>query len=294
MKLSGKFKLIILVVFLLSFCHPVFAETVGFSVDRTIFSFDLDPGEEIQFKINIQAKSDELQQMAVDFQDFSAGDQNKISLLDEKNEIHGMKDWIEIVGGNNWFLEKGQKKELSFKIIIPENAVVGSHYAVAALKVLPRIDAKNFQSPVVSGRIAVYVLVNVKGEVSGSGKLTDFVAPMIVKKDVNLKAEFENTGNVHYIPHGEIVISSIVTGAETKLQTGRHFVFPGTKYSFDLEWQPSSIFGIYSAKAYFVDANRSIHEKSRILIGKYFFTIPSVLILAVLGYWKLRKHKKIS
>jgi hypothetical protein len=295
MKLSGKIKVFGLSLLLLLFHYPVHAENIGLSIDQTIFTFDLDPGASQDFSINIASLAKDEMQMSVDVEDFSVDDQNKISILEGRNELFGMKDWIASKGEIDWFAAPSQEKKADFIIEVPKDATVGSHFAVVSVRSLPKIDAENFQRPVVSGRIGVYIMINVKGDVVASGKLNKFEAPLIADKQVDLRTEFENTGNVFYIPHGEVKISSLVLGNETKIETEKHFVFPGKKYSFDLKWDVPSIFGIYTAQAYFVDGDKRIHTQSKILMGKLFFLVPLGIVLALFLVRKFfLKYKKVK
>ncbi|MEI8096873.1 MAG: hypothetical protein WCG73_02065 [Candidatus Moraniibacteriota bacterium] len=269
----------------------VLAEQVGLSVDQTVFSFTLNPGEEKAFVINAKNISKETEQVSIRPQDFSFGENNRIEALLPKNELNGMSEWI-TVGEEKMILKSDENKELTFSIKVPKDTSVGSHFALVSLQALPQINGQNFQSTLTGGQVGVYVLVNVAGKASGSGSINTFEAPIITDKQAILKTEFENTGNVHYIPHGEVHIQNIITRQSENIEIEKHFVFPGKKYLFELTWDKASSFGMYYAEDFFVDGNNITHTSSRFFFGKFFFVIVIgvVGILFMLYMWK----KKIS
>jgi hypothetical protein len=215
--------------------------------------------------------------MSIPITDFVGGDDGVITSTTTKNEQFGMSEWVS-TKEQNLALEPQESKEVILTITIPKNATVGAHYAIANVQAFPEIDGQNFQNTVIGGQVGVYLLLNVNGAISGSGDLKKFDAPVVAGSSVPLKAEFENTGNVLYIPHGEIQIQNLLTKKTSTVESEKHFVFPNTKYSFEMQWSPGSIFGAYNARAIFVDANGVAHAAQRLFFGKLFFVIPLLLI----------------
>lgn len=271
-------------------------EIVGISVDQSALAFDLAPGEERKMKINVGNTSSEEQRMSAETQDFSIGENNEVSFIDGDNEIYGMRSWVK-VPTDPWLLDPGSSKEIECVISVPKDAIVGSHYAAVMLRAFPKINVDNFQKTIVSGRIGVYVLVNVLGDKSGTGKLTKFEAPLIADKKVAFNAEFANDGTVHYIPHGEINIRNFLTRKTETINLEKHFVFPGKKYSFATNWDVRSLFGIYVAEASFTDGDGMVHQSQRMIFGKYSFItllglVSVVFVIMKTGYVFYRKKRK--
>ena len=268
----------------------VFADQVGISVDQTIFAFSTDPGITQEVSINVQNTSDLPQRMSAVPKDFVAGDNGAIENITPNNEQFGMKDWVS-ADEQNWILKPSETKKITLAVNVPENATVGAHYSIVEIRAFPQIDGQNFQSTIIGGQVGVYLLFNVSGDAQGSGNLKKFDAPIVTGNDVPLKAEFENTGNILYIPHGEIQIQNILTKKLSTIESEKHFVFPNTKYLFEIEWSPGSIFGAYSARAIFVDANGVSHAQQRFFFGKLFF--PMLVIFLAVLFFAFRKIIKI-
>jgi hypothetical protein len=232
------------------------------------------------------------QNISIEAEDFFVGDNNSILKTADKNENFGMKDWF-LIPEESYILGPGETKEVAIIVNIPQNASIGAHYAIINVQAFPEVDNQNSQNTIFGGQIGAYALFNVGGDVSGSGNLKSFNAPIIGRKGASFKAGFENTGNIFYIPHGEIQIKNLLTRKNTIIETEKHFVFPGSQYSFEIKWDsfPASTFGVYSAKGVFVDANGAEHTKRRIVFGALFFLISFILLvfLSVFLYFRIKK-----
>ncbi len=264
-------------------------EKIGLAVDRSVFAFDLEPGAEKIFTLKVKNIAEVEERLSTETQDFIIGEQNEIIFLSDKNEINGLGDWLK-VDVANWFLAPGEEREIKVSLIVPPQAVPGSHFSVLALRALPKIDAANFQQSIISGRIAVEILVNVQGQVSGQGRLVSFQAPILATKEINFKAEFQNEGTAHYIPYGEVQIKDLLFRRENKIAMPRHFVFPGKKYTFENNWPADTSLGIYLAKASFVDGEKITHSAYRIIFGRYFFLTLVFILGIIFGLFKLSRR----
>ncbi len=263
-------------------------EIVGISIDQSAFAFDLAQGEEKKFKVNVVNISANEQRMSAEKQDFSVADNNEITFIDGDNEAYGMRSWLEIPV-DPWLLSPNETREIEFSIVVPKDAVVGSHYGAVMLRAFPEINVDNFQTTIVSGRVGIYVLINVLGEKSGAGKITKFDAPLVADKDVVFNTEFANNGTIHYIPHGEISVRNFFTRKTETVELEKHFVFPGKKYSFAAKWNVKSLFGVYVAQASFTDGDGRAHQTKKMLFGKYSFVtilgfIAVLIVITKTGY----------
>jgi hypothetical protein len=281
----SKFGYIFLVLFAFFFSTSLYCsaerEKIGLSVDQSIFSFNLYPGQQQEFVLRVKNITDRKQQFDVEVRDFSVDNNNKTNFLPERNELFGMKDWIKPEGENVWMIEAGEERLVKFILSVPENANVGSHYSAVIFSVLPEIDFENFQKPIVRGEVGTYIFLNVGGQISGDGLIENFTSPLVIDKEADFSVTFENRGNVHYVPYGEIKIKNIISQKDFNNKLEKHFVFPGKKYTFKYNWKPPSTFGIYTAEAFFVDqTGRNLSEK-KMLFGKAFLMLIGALVFMI-------------
>jgi len=269
------------------------AEVLGVALDQTVIAFDADPGETQEFSLTATNISPETQIMLFEAEDLAVADENAVTLMPEGNEIFGMKDWV-VAKEKQWLLAPGESQKISFTLNVPQSATVGSHFAAILLRAYPEATADNFQKTIVSPRVGVHLLVNVKGEISGKGKIKKFSAPIFSEKSVTFKAEYQNEGNVHYIPHGEISVKNLLGQEKENLKFEKHFVFPGKLYSFELSWNNASFWGAYRAEAFFVDGDGEPYFANRFIFGEGFFLLIFILTvgLLALGRWIWRERQK--
>lgn len=255
------------------------ADQAGISIDQSVFAFDASPGESQNFTLNIKNIASEDQEVSFEASDYSIGDNNEISFMADANEANGLKNWLSS-DIPLLTLKPGEEREVSFSLKIPANATPGSHYGavLAKAKVQSQGEASGLQ---ISGRVAAHVLVNVKGELNGGGKIDYFYAPVFSGKTADISVEFQNTGNVHYIPHGEITVKNLITKKAQKLVLDKHFVFPGKSYTFSVAEKIPSVLGIYSAEASFVDGEGKIQIARRYVLGKYFPVVAGIVLIAL-------------
>ncbi|MFZ2188268.1 MAG: hypothetical protein WAV73_01745 [Candidatus Moraniibacteriota bacterium] len=272
-------------------------QQVSLALDQAIFSFAAKPGEERELEINVGNLVDKKQLVSLEVNDLSIEENNRLGLIVAENSLFGMKDWL-FTEDKKWIFEPKETKKITLKLKVPKDVTVGSHYAGIFFRALPEIQGENFQTVLVGAQVGSYVLLNVDGAVTGGGKINNFQVPVVAKERTDLSVEFENTGNIHYIPHGEIQVKNLLSQKTEKIEVEKHFVFPGKKYVFENNWQGGSVFGVYSAKAYFVDGNKVGHFSRRWIMGKYAFVWPFFLVglffvfrlIRKNGFWRRRKN----
>ncbi|MEN8252229.1 MAG: hypothetical protein ABFQ53_01460 [Patescibacteria group bacterium] len=287
-KISSSFAVI---VFSLLVPFFVFAEEFGIAVDQTAIVFDADTGQAQEFTIKVTNISDKEQEVNVGSMDYDIGEGNSIALSKELNEQNGLSAWISSQS-EKVSVAPDEIKEIKFSVNVPENASIGSHRGAVIFSTLPESD----DAVKVRGQIGVHVLINVKGDTHAGGKVNHFDIPFVTMGSVDYEAEFENTGNIHYVPYGEISLRNIFSKKEEIYKFEKHFVFPGSKFTFSMTQEIPSLFGFYKAQATFVDGEGAWRTKADYVMGYFFpivFFIGLFLILTL--FWfisKTRKDKK--
>jgi len=220
------------------------------------------------------------------------GDNNQEEPVSISEEAKGLKTWVR-ADNTSLKLVPGESRQIFLTVTIPRDAVVGSHAGAVMVRAFPEITGENFQQVIVSGRVGVYVLINIKGEVSGKGSIGYFGTPLFTGKKAILQVDYRNQGNVHYVPHGEIRTQNALTRQSSVIPVDKHFVFPGKKYSFVEEWSVPSVLGVYKVQADFVDGDGQEHSSQKYVLGSLFLPmLAAVLIIIGLTLKLIFKPKK--
>jgi hypothetical protein len=270
------------------------ADQAGISIDQSVFAFDASPGESQNFTLNVKNITLSDQEITFEASDYFIGNNNEISFIADANEASGLKNWLSS-DVPLLTLKPGEEREISLALKIPANATPGSHYGAVLAKARAQ-NQENLSGQQISGRVAAHVLVNVKGDFNGGGKIDYFYTPIFSGKITEISATFENTGNIHYIPHGEITIKNLITKKAQNSTLDKHFVFPGKSYNFSIKENIPSVFGIYSAEASFVDGEGKLYSVRRYVLGKYFPVVVGIVLIAltILARFIIRSRKNNS
>lgn len=185
-------------------------------------------------------------------------------------------------------VKAGATADVPFTISIPADAEPGGHYAA----ILVGIEPQGQQGGVgmsVGSYLTSLLLLRVGGDVVEEGAIRDFYADqwfLPAAHKANFTLRFENKGNVHVIPQGDITLYNM-WGKERgrlALNSSSDFgnVLPGTtrKFSFAWEGEPHPFdIGRYKAVAtlaYGADGRKSAFRTA------YFWVVPWKEILMVI------------
>jgi hypothetical protein len=249
-----------------------YAAPLGIAVDQTSIAFDVDSGANEEFVIKVTNISDRSQEVFIGALDYAIGNNNDVRFDTDVDEENGIQKWTS-TDQSQITLSPQESRDIIFKFDVPETASVGSHRGAVFFRTA--LDDSGDVS--VQGQIAVHVLVNVKGSTHASGRLNIFDIPLFVIGEVAYEAEFENMGNIHYVPYGEVVVKNVFTKKEEMYKYPKHFVFPERSVLFSIKDELPSIFGLYRAQANFVDGEGVVRSRSDYAMGSLF---PLVVIAA--------------
>jgi len=176
----------------------------GITVYPSIIHIDLAqdaPEYELTYINNTDAEIN----LKLSVQDFSELEDNyKINFLDAKdaaNYKYSLSSWISFEN-NNLFLSPGEKK--SVKVFIDKNRITkGGHYA-SILAEIAQAETKN--QVAVKAIISSLLFVRAStGQEVEDGKISDFTALQDgIEYPTLYQVRFQNNGNVHVIPYGQI------------------------------------------------------------------------------------------
>jgi len=266
------------------------ANVSGISINETKLAFDVDVLEDQEFIINIKNTAKQTQDIRITAADYVLSDNNQISFINNNEEKNtGIKAWIE-PQHDTITLNAGETRDVKFFVNVPEDAAVGSHYGAVIFNTTVGED----NQVQIDGSVATHILINVKGDTNALGNIKEFNTPVVAMGDINYVSKFENLGNIHYVPYGEVFIKNIFTNHSELYVYDKHFVFPNVIMTFELARPIPSIFGIYKATVTFVDGEGMRRTDTNYIIGILFplVFIGSVLfILFIIRVLRLKKSK---
>jgi hypothetical protein len=221
----------------------------------------------------------------------------------DASDTHRMSGWIDI-SKEQTIIRRGKTGEVPFTIRVPVNADPGGHYAAILVATSPAGQVAGTGTSV-SSAITSLLFMRVPGDVIEEGIIRDFYATesFMQRASGSFVIRFENKGNVHLVPQGEIVITNMWGKERGKIIINEHNTFgnvlPLSTRKFAFDWSGESNifeFGRYKALAtlaYGEDGRKNAFRAT------YFWVIPIVPAISVLGSmiaffwfmsWSLRRY----
>lgn len=214
-----------------------------------------------------------------------------------------MSGWITLPASTITVLPD-QSYEIPFSIMVPLNADPGGHYGAIMVGTLPPDNAGGGGASV-GAMLSSLIFLRVPGEVVEEGLIRDFYTAndVIATPEQSFVLRFENKGNVHLVPQGEIVITNMwgkkrgTITVNEKSSFGN--VLPGSTRKFAFEWKgEESIFDIGRYKAEAVLSYGENNKQSAVQTT-YFWIIPwgkvsatlfTIVFLAWFFSWSVRRY----
>jgi hypothetical protein len=198
---------------------------------------------------------------------------------DAKGGPHSLANWITLPSGDITVL-RDSTIEIPVAINVPADAEPGGHYAAVLVGTDASQETSGGPGFSVGSLITSLFFVRIPGDVVEAGAIRDFYSEnsFLSHPEANFVVRFENTGNVHLIPQGEITITNMWGKERGKIDINDQNTFgnvlPGTTRKFSFVWNgEENIFeaGRYKALAtlaYGDDGRKTVYREA------YFWVIP--------------------
>jgi hypothetical protein len=180
------------------------------TISPPITNLKMNPGEKWTSAIRLVNNSDTPVSANVELADFTSNEEGGVKLLPPATgpeaSSYALSQWIEI-NKDPVEIPAQAGVDIPFSIVVPENAEPCGHYGaiLAGNKPGGEIQGSGIK---ISSMLASLILLKVNGECAEHGSIREFSTDKNIytapQADFNLR--FENTGNIHLQPQGEIKI----------------------------------------------------------------------------------------
>lgn len=231
------------------------AAKLGITVSPVVDEFAIKSGETIVRQVKVTNPVQQIVTLYPKVLNFTTDNENgqpAFYSLNEKNTRYALSDWITF---SKEFVRvaPNENEVVDVTIKAPENAEPGGHYAAVLFSTEPPQTRDDVSQVSVVGLIGSLMLATVPGDVHENTAIDEFDAPtFLINGPALFSLVFENTGNLHSKPQGEIKIrnwsGSLVTAL--KVNEGGGNVLPDSRRRFNDTWQFDwKRFGKYTATA---------------------------------------------
>lgn len=215
----------------------------------------LNPGETVTRTVSVINRSNKKLDYKIEIEDFVGSDNpnTPVLLLGNDKSPYSFKDNL-IPETSNFSLGFGQKIELPIQIKVPENAQPGGFYSSVIVSSVPSAEDQAAQTGAkIISRVGVLMFIRVNGPVDQQGELTDFrvgggKGSFMQKGPVPFEILFKNSGTVHLVPYGEVIIKNVLGKQVARLPVDAYFSLPKSVRYRQVEWAQERLFGRYTAE----------------------------------------------
>ncbi len=184
-----------------------------------------------------------------------------------------------------------QTAEVPFTIEVPEDAPPGGHFAAMLIGTKSLGSDENRNNVETSQVVTSLVFLRVTGDINESGSIREFrsVDKVVERPEVDFSLRFQNDGNVHILPQGEIRIFNMWGQERGVLPVNRQTMFGNVlpdsireyRFNWSGEWSLADM-GRYKAVAtlaYGQDSRQFVNSETS------FWLIPwKILLLVILAF----------
>lgn len=269
-----------------------YAESQALTVTPPLFQISLEPGSVWQSSVKV-ANSNEfpltVYAHVVNFVAEGEDGRGKFVPVLGGDERQGtLAEWIEIPEGP-YVIPEGQTADIQFFVEVPSDAAPGGHFAAILIETKPLEESGEVLAVSTSQAVASLFFTRVEGDVIEKADIREFsvLSHFVEIPEAEFSLRFENKGNVHVQPKGNIIITNM-WGTERGLipvNNKTHYgnVLPGTIRDFSFTWkgEPSiTDIGRYKAEAVLAYGTDGVQSVTAIT---YFWVIPLKITLITLS-----------
>lgn len=276
---------------------PVYAQNSSVSVTLTppIFQVTIGPGESWVSAlkvVNNNSYDQTYYTQVVNMQANGESGQSKflplISTQDPALAVSELARWVELEA-KPVFIKAGGSASVPFTVRIPQNAEPGGHYAAILVGTQPMSTSTLGSMMKISTYVSSLIFVRIKGDIIETGRIREFTSDRDLYQEpkANFRLRFEDTGNTHLKPEGDVTIYNMWGKERGKVLINQDAnfgnVLPKSIRRFEFSWEGDrNVFDIgrYSAVvtlAYGEEGKKSASATT------YFWVVPVVPVAVTLG-----------
>lgn len=244
-----------------------------------------DPGEQLTGEIDVSNPGSDAIVLYPTAQNFlpKAGNEDGMPELTESDTPYAMMEWISF-DKTSVDLAPGAKDTVKFFITVPADATPGGHYGSLLFSTKAPEGAPETTQLKVESAVSALVLLRVSGDIREEGNVVSFTTSGLTDGNVvDFELKFENTGNTHVKPTGDIVITNWLGSKVAEVKMEGENVLPNSTRNLTATWQPQgALFGKYTATitGAYGTANKAFTAETS--FSQYHFTTLLIILVIII------------
>ena len=236
---------VVLGSFLPFLLHAQVERSQTLSVSPTLFQMTANPSQSWESEIRVVNVNDfeiTVYPQVVNFAPSGeSGTGTLIPIFTEETKGTTLAEWVTLTQ-SEVVIAPGQTATIPFSVRVTADAAPGGHYAAILVGTKPPQENTAASQVQTAQFVTSLLFVRVSGDVVESGNIREFSTEKTINNDpdIQFNIRFENTGNVHLQPQGDITITNM-WGTERgviPINYQTHFgnVLPASIRKFSFSW----------------------------------------------------------
>lgn len=260
--------------------------------------FSVQPGNQAEFVIKLYNEGATKQELFLDTTTFTSGQDDGIPVYDFSVPKEDIATWVKL-DPTPIVLEPQGRKEITITVDVPADAAPGGHYGIVAFSSKPPSSGTDKPQVAITQGIGTLLLVRIEGEIVESAAISAFTTVAKTNRlPVSFAAAYQNTGNIHLKPQGNITITSMTNKvvATIAVNATKRSTLPKSARSYDVAWEKGTV-KTTATNAWAKFWEEYSNERANFGLGKYTATLAltagqsnSVATNATATFWVLPWH----
>lgn len=246
------------------------SESTGLVVSPAIIELALEKGKVYSRDLIVKSTSTQPTGFVVSIEHLKLADYATVS-----DQELSPPDWIKPVQ-QEFILNPGDVRKLSIVFSPAKDTPPGGYYGT--LYIQPVADSTKLSQAKTTSvpKLGVLLLAKVEGKTISHLVFTGFKNKFITTNKAVLILGFENLGNVHAMPNGEVIMSNLLTKQQTRLPLPPALIFPNTYKELSLKPEVEINTGIYKISYKSQSETKAVYT--------VFTSSTSILLSAILTF----------
>ena len=308
-------------IILTRFCGGIFAllllfpqtllaqEALTLSISPSLFDMSVNPNQEWRSSLRVINVNDYDLTVYLDVVNFmpqGEGGSGRFIPISDDAEAAGstLAEWF-VINREPIVVPREQSLEIPIAVRVPEGAAPGGHFAAILVGTKPPVSEAGQARVQTSQMVTSLFFARVAGDIRELGLVRDFTTSDSIfdKPEVNFELRFENKGNVHLQPQGEIKITNMwgqergIIPINQSTQFGN--VLPESIRKFNFAWKGEWSFsdiGRYTAEvtlAYGTEARQFATAITTFWVIPFKLLFGILVIIGLFGLattWLVRRY----
>ena len=200
--------------------------------------------------------------------------------LDAKKDSE--KKWVEEA---KFDVEPGKRREIEYKISVPDDLPSGGQYATIFAESIPEEEAPSTGVRAVS-RVGMILYGNTSGETEEKAELKNLnVKSFLTGGKISAEVDIDNKGNTDFNATIKMTIDKLIGGTVAEIDSPYPIIPDSPTRHAVLEWEDTPVFGVFKVKTVVNALDQTLEDEKIVLVLPIYIIVIMLVLLTIIIAW---------